>query len=345
MIYYLSVIALITILYIISCYLKFSKAKKVFLFLAFAILFLLSALRSEILGTDLERYVVRYYYYGNLEFSSFDFSVLSEFGFAIYCKIIYLLSSGNFRIFMIITSFFSLIGVYNFIRDNSNNYYLSILSYFCFGFYFFTFSGLKQSLAISLVMFSFSFVKKNNIKMFLIIVLLASTFHLSALIVLPAYFVSKFNFKPSYVPIYIMLILVFYIFRFTIVSLITSYIYSDYEVLSNSGGGYIFFFMLFVIFVYLTSLKKKLLLLNENNNAWYNFFAISLIFQILATVEGNAHRLTFYYLIPIVSLIPCMNSIIKKQDPKSKLLFNIILVVILIAYYVVTTNYKSYSFM
>ena len=72
---------------------------------------------------------------------------------------------------------------------------LSYLIFFSIGLLFFYTSGIRQAIAISLCFFSVRYIFEKRVYPFLIILLVATTFHLTALIFLPVYFLARKTFK------------------------------------------------------------------------------------------------------------------------------------------------------
>lgn len=340
MIAYFSVILAILILWVIIKLFKFKNGKEMFLLVSFFILFLFSALRSELVGTDLIRYKEHFLSYDNNSLRNFFQPGHFEYGYTIYSRLIYNITNGNFRILLVITSFISLFGVYKFIKENSKDYLLSVMLYFCLGYYTFTFSGLRQSIALSICLLSIKYIKNKKLFKFVLTVLLASLFHTTSLIFLPAYFISRIKLGKKSFFTYIFAMIVTYLSRDKIVGLLSSFLRNDYSVFDNQGSGYVFLVICFIILLLITLYKKILLLKNHNNNIWYNFICIGSLIQVLATVEGNVHRATFYYLMSFIIEIPLIADLFKG---KSKVLANIIIFLLSIALFTYSTPYNFYK--
>lgn len=74
---------------------------------------------------------------------------------------------------------------------------LSVILFCSFGMYFELMNGVSQYMAVSLTVYSWRFLFKRNIVRFFAVVICASLFHTSALLMLPMYFICcmKFNKK------------------------------------------------------------------------------------------------------------------------------------------------------
>ena len=82
-----------------------------------------------------------------------------------------------------------------FIYLNSDDVYLAVLMYLAQGLFIFELTGFRQAIAISICLYSIEFVKKKKVFAFFITIALACSFHTTALVFLPIYFIA--NFRPS----------------------------------------------------------------------------------------------------------------------------------------------------
>ena len=63
-------------------------------------------------------------------------------------------------------------------------------------FYSFTFTGIRQTVALAIVFLSLRFISEKKLIPFILSVLVASLFHSTAIIMLPAYFIAKLKIHP-----------------------------------------------------------------------------------------------------------------------------------------------------
>lgn len=96
-----------------------------------------------------------------------------------------------------VIAFVSAFAIYNLISRYSTNVFISLTTIFVLGLFGFILSGLRQALALSVLMFSFTFLREKKLICFILVVLLASLFHSTALIFIVAYpvYQMKFNYK------------------------------------------------------------------------------------------------------------------------------------------------------
>ena len=333
---YILLIVFIIILYVLLRLLKIKNFKSIFINISFITLFLFLALRSENIGTDLKNYKL-FFEYNNI-FKLKYLITFSEPGYALYSFIIFKLFSGSFRWLLIITAVISLIGPYHFIKKYSNNYLLSIIIYICLNYYIFLFSGLRQSIAISILLLSIDSIFNKRFIRFIIYLIVAIMFHKSSIVFLPAYFLNCFDIRKKHIPILFIIIAVCFVLRFKIMHIFSLFLYDEYSLLNNTNSGFKLLIVYLGFFIFITFFKERVILENEKNKLFYNFFFIGMIIQIFASVEANAYRAALYY---IISLVILLTSVENCFTERSKNMYNILLGIILIAYFIVTISNSS----
>lgn len=312
--YYIINLFIIVGIYFACCLVIKEKEKreKIFLSLAIIQLFLTLALRKENVGIDLQNYIP--FLNRVMRFSYMDLITIGfEKGYNIYCRVIMQICN-NEQIFLVITAGVSLIGVYYYIKQNSKNYFVSIVIYVTFQFYIFLFSGLRQSIALSIILLSVKYIKERKMYKFIGMIILASLFHKSAFIFLPAYFIAYKKITIKYLIAVTGIAGAIFILRNQIMPIITTYLYTNYESLENQGEGFGYLILLILIFLIALYFIKDILKENKDNTIWYNFLILAIMIQLLASMEGNVARLTMYYSISIIIMIPNILEIIKPKE-------------------------------
>ena len=185
----------ILFLLIISLYLILNNTKK-YMFVITVILTLIIGLRGTTVGTDTQNYLWMYInqtkesveYFFNT-FPSLNI-ISSDSLYFLYCYILQLFGIGE-RGFLLITSAI-VVGVNaHFIYRYSKNYLLSIFTFVTIGLIPMFMSALRQSLALAIIGLAIRFLVERKPVKYCIMVLIASGFHVTALIMLPAYVLIK----------------------------------------------------------------------------------------------------------------------------------------------------------
>ena len=186
-----------------------------------------------------------------------------------YKTLMYVISifTDNLQVVLAIIALISIIPVGVFIYKNSEMPFLSLLLYMGFNFYAFVFSGLRQAIAISFIIWSFKFIKDRKLVKYAIMIILAICFHKSAFVFVPAYFLYniKLN-KNTLIGICIVDILIF-IFKSQIVNLFISFFYESYSVSNLNAKNWM---LLNIAIIVITLLfYKKVIKDNKENNLLY----------------------------------------------------------------------------
>ena len=161
----------------------------------FTILFLLSALRMEV-GNDYETYVDTFHeiYVGGY--------VVTEPLFNAVVKCIYELSGGEnyllvFAVFAFVTIWIFLKAMY----DQTEEFPLAFFLFMTLGIYFRTFNTVRYYFVLAITLFSFRYLFRKEYVKFILLIVLASFFHKSVLVVIPIYLIANMKWKKWYVAV------------------------------------------------------------------------------------------------------------------------------------------------
>lgn len=160
--------------------------RKLALVFVFIILLLTASLRFEV-GDDWNSYVGFY--------TDRDLSGSTEIGYRLINDFFGDLGLP-YNLFLLIISSITLFFTYKFIYLNAKFKQLGLLIFFYDIFFYLHLSGIRQAIALSITCIGFNYALKKRFLKYLLVVLLASTFHKSALIALAIYFIPRegFNF-------------------------------------------------------------------------------------------------------------------------------------------------------
>lgn len=336
---YIYLFLFITFLAIISALDK-RKGKRnlFFVFVSFFAIILFQSLRKWTVGTDVVAYL---HFFERLssgesisDFAS-EFSSL-EIGFLYYNQVIAFFTS-NPQYFLAIVSASIFIPIGYVINKNSKNFYLSIIALLTLVIFNFTFSGLRQSIAIAIVFLSFECIKKKKWLWFLALVLLASSFHLSALVFLPAYPLYFLKIKKKHFLLVIGFIALVFVFKSFLLKFFITAAFEKYDnsALLGSTGAYTMFFIMLSIYSLAIFVQRKREF-SITLNAYSNYILMAVLIQIAASESQVAMRAGYYYFIFITLLLPEIMATFKNKKGSDGLVF--ITVVLCILFYYLTTS-------
>lgn len=305
-----------------------TRSRKRMIFLLSFPLFLLGILRGDTVGGDLEYYIAYFDEFCKLN-SFWNVSDVSsqEPGYQLYTYLISRLSSSHLAFFFF-TFVLSLIGPVYMIAKYSTMPLYSFFLYFSLGFYTNTFNNVRQSIAISICFLAFRFLFKSDFFKYLGMVLLATTFHYSAIITLLMYPLVGNTVTIKKIIIYLSAGVGLYIFAsvsilsFFINLLAFKYGDMDLAITSESRGyGMMALYALILLGELFLYRRSKMIILErseiniKHNMERMSFFIqlqlLALLCQMFAPLFASMLRMTFYFFIPIVVVIPYLASTYK----------------------------------
>lgn len=214
-----------------------------------------------------------------------------EPGFTLLMQIVYRFTSDP-HIFVLVVAILSIVPVGFVLYRFSQMPYLSWLVYIGLFYYTFTFSGMRQSIAMGILFLAFYFLVKDKVLVPLLLILLATSFHTSAFIFLIALFLRKHVLKKWDVLFIIPVYLLVYLFREPIFRLITQFVYEDYEVIQT--GAYTWLLVNMVLF-FLLYFMNFFVRRDRTVQLALSLMAIGNMVMILSTVGTNAQRAANYF--------------------------------------------------
>lgn len=184
MITYYGMMLIIFLIIFLSKTVQFHGRQKQLVFMIASILIIVSGFRYRV-GTDYLTYVR---YYDIYKQSSMSF--LSQPALTIVARIAALIYDDYatwFFLMALLTIGLIMWSIYK----NSINVYLSIVLFVFMGMWHCSFNAVKQYAALAILFFGHKYLIEKNLKMWIVICLIAMTFHVSALIMLPVYFLVE----------------------------------------------------------------------------------------------------------------------------------------------------------
>lgn len=158
-------------------------------------LFVTAAFRDVSVGRDLENYIPAYEYISGASWAELFF-VPFEKGYVFLNKLLSFITL-EIRLLLILISGFVVWGYIRFIYRNSSMPWLSLFLFVAMGFFTESLSMLRQAVAMVIVLSGLEYIEKRHFGKYLSVVMLAMTFHLTAVIALILYpfFRLKLNFR------------------------------------------------------------------------------------------------------------------------------------------------------
>lgn len=187
----------------------------------------------------------------------------------------------------------------------SHSPYMSYLMYIGMGFYLFTFSGLKQSIAMGFLCFAMICLLENRWKGWLFWTLVAGVFHAPALIFVLAYPFSRKQIDRFYFAFIVILAVVVIVFRNRIANFLAEIYYDEqdaWETGQGIGGRFLMMAFILVLALVLRPLQRD----DRQYVYVFNIMVLAALIQSFSVYDNNFTRLADYYYQFVVLFIPMM---------------------------------------
>lgn len=295
MIAYYGLILTVGLLYLLIGRLNINDKRKMFMLISFIMTVILQGLRSSEVGIDLKQYIYAFNVSKNVSWTT---PILAfEIGFRILLHLLSMLCSSE-QMFIFVTSALCQAPIFYFIYKKSTSLFESLLIYYTFGIFTFSFSGIRQILAMGLFLIAVILADEQKWRDFFLLVVLASTIHTSALIGLFAYPLSKIRIKRNGKLLLLSLFGAEMLFGQQIAGAAAKLYGRTFQ--SSQTGAYSLFIFYIIIWILCT-------LFLEEEQPWTlfsNFCMMAALCQGLGAFHPSIARIGYYFSIFMCVLIP-----------------------------------------
>lgn len=319
--FYYLVIAFVFFIYLFVYKSKLLCKKTLFVYCTFFFLIIISSIRADSVGGDLQHYIPRFTEFGKQNIGQL-LGDRTKYGwiYALYCKLAYTINSNN-QSFLFFTSIFNLSFVAYFIRKYSPKPLLSIFLYITFAFYTNTFNSVRSSMALGIGLLLFKYILERKIGWFIFYYLIALEIHQTFFPFFILYPLCQMKINLKYI--------IFSILTCFIVSQLSSHI----EIISllafaydpgayanigeNYSGGYNLLLLMCLITISMYMINKDKLYIdpklinsqvnvNENNiiRLFLHSMVVACCILCFATYYTVLTRVAMFFYIVIIILIP-----------------------------------------
>lgn len=208
--------------------------------------------------------------------------------------------SDNFSHFLIVTALFEFLAVGNWIWRNSRRPFIALLIFVCM-FYTFFLTGIRQTLALCILLFAYEDVKNSKPLRFAVKVLIAMQFHFSALIFLPVYLIPKiFQGCGKLFVAMLVALPVIYVIRdrlfYVVINIFARY--SDWNILNH--GDPVTYTLMLVLIVCLSVLLLYMVPIRDLREereycSYTNYLIIAILIMPFVGLNGSIMRAAMYF--------------------------------------------------
>ena len=226
-----------------------------------------------------------------------------EYGYQIYNVLVGAITDNRY-IFIFITTCVIYVLLYHSIKDYCNNYPFAVILFLGLWF-FFSFTYLRQVMGATIAWLSVRYIIQRDWKRFLLVWFIAWSFHNSALILLPMYFVPVRKFEKKKV-IYVMLATLLLGLTGGPTAIFAVYGEVDSEraeVAGNETGFRIAYLVEAAFFLYIILKRYDEIPLRRANIVLMNMALVFCLILLFFIKNENGGRLSWYYMIGIILTI------------------------------------------
>lgn len=277
------------------------NGKKYFVLMAGGLLFLYAALRAQDLHIDIPSYIESYEKYSKYSYQEIC-SLFNKENFKdpTYYFVGWLFSHifSNPQWWLAFVAACYLIPVAIIIYKESQNPLISFFAFLALGFFEFSLSGLRQTLAMSFTILSYFGIKNRKPVLFVIMVLIASLFHQTALLFLVVYPIARLKLGIGHLMVFIVALVLFVGYQEPIKNFLRDYLsdtqysyYPEQGITLNLSGFVIQAAIFIFCLIYYPTTSKKY----EQSRILYNLSFMGVVFQLFASMIAELFRISMYF--------------------------------------------------
>ena len=322
------------------------KRSNILLGIIFISIFLICVLRSGSVGRDIAGYELAYKMTKDVQFSDFNY-IYYENGYLLFMKICVAMKM-NFQCFLVVTYLIILFPIFIFIEKFSNDKIFSVMIYICYMLFEFDLTGLRQAIAMSITLVAFVILiekKKMYLFWYFLIILLAMTFHKSAIIclaILPLMLIKDIKWCSIIV---VAATIVSLSLRSTLFPFIKQLFDKDSfntNAALHIGTNVIFMVVMAIYFLYVLNIGEKESefdrefyngIFIENNKLFFKIFLLSILLALFFGNETSARSFMFFS----QSLIILLPNTLFYLEKKSSIILRMLFVAFFVYFFATNT--------
>lgn len=259
--------------------------------------------------------------------------------------------STNPQIYLFAISAFVMGSYCYFVYKYSEMPLMSFVMYYALTYYTTCFQMLRHAVALSVLLYAYQFIKTKKLFPFLLIVMLAASFHISALFFIIAYPFSNNRIGKKQWVINAGVIFVCYFMKSDIFSLLTVFISGNERFEYYTSSDYVSqlsltgTLILSVIYIASLLLSQRNLVNTNEYKFLFNMSALSVSFMSMVLIIGEFHRISMFFGIYNTLLLP---NILKHSRINNKIVISMCIVCAMILYFLLfvldNTGVRNYIF-
>ncbi len=289
------------------------KRKRIFVWFSGITLFVIMGFRHYLVGVDTKNYLNRYLaspFYSWDDFTRWNLWIEEELGFILIGKILYALKVP-YQVYLILYGLFITFCICKLIHKWCKNAFWGFYLHTTIGLFTMSMSGIRQSVACCICWLAMDYIMEKKPVRFILMVLLASTFHQSAIFFVVFYFARYIKVKKVNGWILAALTISTLVLRPFLIQLISPFMQEKYEKYGMISDKYpinpLLVVVAILIPIFCLFFWERRKIKNEKEEQLYSLcYCGSFIFaviQVLSLSSNAIGRMNFYFYIFNVVLL------------------------------------------
>ena len=306
-------------------------------------LFLLfcACFRNVNVGIDTPTYVEYFLMFRNLSWTeSLKWDL--EPGYIILNKLIGTFT-GDPQVFLAVLSLFVLLPIFALTWKKSVDPLLSILVFVSLQNWYSTFAALRQWCAVAVFAIAYYYIVERKLIRFILVTIVAYTFHQSALFMLPIYFLYSFRITRGRILACAGVAIAVLLFADKLMLILNSMARIEYG--EKTGGGLVYLMVLWIIVIIFDMFASPIQ--NESDTKMaYIALLVSAVVQPLSLKYGEFARIHLYCWYGTAFSIPAlMQYMSRNYGVRDTYLMKLLVMLVLLAWYGISFNGRVFTFM
>ena len=287
-----------------------SKSRNRYILFSCIILVVISGCRSIWIGTD-DTYIYSQAYSDSarMTYQQIKESFNKDVFYYITNHFIAKITGENYHLLLIIFAIFYMGCLCFLLKNESPNPLVSFIVFLSMGYFSFQMNGVRQGIAIAFTMLAYIPLKNRQFKLFLFWILLGSLYHKTCLIFLIAYPLSYIKLNTKAILAYSGIVILCLLFG---QNLLNAFIneaanydtrFSSYQ-LYQAKATYSGLIQLLLLAAFSFNYYKRVILRNPQDMILYTMLILAIIFQSMAIFIAEMFRISMYFNIFLILLLP-----------------------------------------
>lgn len=335
---------------------EYNQHRKHFIIFVVMLLILQSGLRNVAVGSDTYQYFINFEIVRLTSWSDIINSFLNNDGnkdpfYDVFQKS-FQFFTDDYQLYLFFVAIIFMPALGHFIYKNTTKINHALIAFIIYlgNFYgFFSITGIRQTIATAILLYSYEAVKRRKLIIFSSLVLLASFFHVSALIFSPFYFVAEIR-KPKL--LFRLAILGFPIclyFKNSIAIFLVNFVnagdrFGNYTEQFEIGGSLVLTALHVLLAIVGLKYYNKTISIAPETYRMFSMFALALFLFPLQWVNPSAGRIAQYFTIVIMVWIPFLLDASSINKPKFREFIYIGTVILLVFFTFFAITDGEYKF-